>query len=242
MQFQKHDFIEIEFTGKVKDTNQIFDSNIPEELKKINPDAKAKPLIFCLGEDMFLKGVEEFLLTQSELNKDFEIELSPEKAFGLRDSKLVQVVPISVFYQQKISPHPGAVFNFDGKLGKVLSVSGGRVITDFNNLLAGKTVIYNVKVLRKVEDITEKVNSVLEFFLRKTLPFEIKDKKLIVDAEKGFAEFLMLFKDKFKEMLDLDLEIKELSLENKKEISDKIKEKVSEIKSVEEIKVENNNI
>lgn len=224
MSFQKKDFIEIEFTGKVKDTEMVFDSNIAEELKKLNPELKAKPLIICLGENMFLKAVEDFLLINSGINKSYEIELTPEKAFGLRDSKLVQVVPINVFYSQKINPIQGSVFNFDGRLGKVLSVSGGRVITDFNNPLAGKTVIYTLKVLRKVEDIKEKVDSVIEFFIRKTLPFEIKESKLIVEAEKGVGEFLILFKDKFKEILDLGLEIKEKVSETKKE------EKVEEFK------------
>ena len=37
MALQKKDFIEIEFTGKVKD-GEVFDSNIKEDLKKLNPD------------------------------------------------------------------------------------------------------------------------------------------------------------------------------------------------------------
>ena len=35
MTFKKNDFIEIEFTGKIKD-GEVFDSNIPAELKKLN--------------------------------------------------------------------------------------------------------------------------------------------------------------------------------------------------------------
>ncbi|GAI92008.1 unnamed protein product, partial [marine sediment metagenome] len=61
MKLKKKDFIEIEFTARVKD-GEVFDSNIEEDLKKLNPDAKAKPFVFCLEEGMFLKGVEDFLI------------------------------------------------------------------------------------------------------------------------------------------------------------------------------------
>ena len=64
MAFQKKDFIEIEFTGKVKD-GEVFDSNIKENLEKLHEghdhEVKTNPLIFCLGEGMFLKGIDDFL-------------------------------------------------------------------------------------------------------------------------------------------------------------------------------------
>ena len=41
----------------------------------------------------------------------------------------------------------------------------------------------------------------------------LKDKKIIVKAEKNFVKFLELFKDKFKDILGLELEV----LEEKKE-------------------------
>ena len=46
------------------------------------------------------------------------------------------------------------------------------------------------------------------------LKFEIKDKEIIIKAEKELCEFIRLFKEKFKKILDLELEVKEDS-ENK---------------------------
>lgn len=241
MTLQKKDFIEIEFTGTVKDTGEIFDSNIKKDVEKMHEghdhsqekhDMSVKPFVFSLGEGMFLQGVDDFLVGKNSEAKEYEIDLTPEKAFGLRDSKLVQVIPIKVFYTQRINPVPGAVFNFDGRLGKILSVNGGRVMTDFNNMLAGKNVHYKIHVKRKVTDINEKVKALLDFFFRQEFKFEVKDKKLFVEVsekdskQKGLSQFLLLFKDKFKEILDLDLEVNELSIENKKEISEKVKEHV----------------
>jgi FKBP-type peptidyl-prolyl cis-trans isomerase 2 len=213
MTLKKKDFIEIEFTGKVKD-GEIFDSNIKEDLEKINPQAKPKNFVYALGEDMFLKGIDDFLIGK-EVGK-YSIELQPENAFGNRDSKFVQMVPMKVFREQKINPISGAVFNFDGRVAKILTVSGGRVMVDFNNPLAGKVVVYDINILKKVDDLNEKAKALIDFFTKKDFKFEIKDKKLTIHADKQFSQFLNLFKDKFKEILDLDIETKEIEEAPKK--------------------------
>lgn len=215
---KKKDFIEIEFTGKIKD-GEMFDSNIPENIKKINPSMseedpsylkKIKPFVFSLGEGMFLQGIDDFLIGK-EAGKKYYIELTPENAFGNRVSKLVQIMPMRVFKEQNIQPIQGEMFNFDGRVAKILSVSGGRVIVDFNHPLAGKIVQYEINVIRKINDISEKIKSLINFLFRKELKFEInkKDKKIIINAEKEMKQFVELFKDKFKDILGFDLEIEE---------------------------------
>jgi len=215
MSLKKNDFIEIEFTGKVKN-GEIFDSNIKKDIEKAELKTPAKPFIFSLGQGMFLKGVDEFLINK-EQGKSYHIELSPEEAFGIRDSSKMQVMPLNIFKQHNVNPFPGAMFNFDGKLAKILSVSGGRVRVDFNNPLAGKDVEYDVKVLRKIEDDKEKINAFNEFLFKKTFKFEIKEKKLILEVEKPLAKFVEMFKEKFKEIFDLELEVKEIEVPVKKE-------------------------
>ena len=203
MTLKKKDFIEIEFTGKVKD-GEIFDSNIKKDLENAKLDFEPKPFVFSLGEGMFLKGVEDFLIGK-EVGK-YNIELSPEKAFGNREPKLIQVVSMKVFREQKMNPVQGAMFNFDGRLAKILSVSGGRVIVDFNNPVAGKDVVYEIKILRKVDDINEKTKALIQFLFKRDLNFEINEKKVILKVEKELVKFVELFKDKFKDILGLELE------------------------------------
>ncbi len=213
MKLQKKDFIEIEFTAKLKD-GEIFDSNIKEDIKDTKLKTKAKPFIFCLGENMFLKAIEDFLIGK-EIG-EYEIELKPEEAFGKRNADLVQMMPIRVFAEQRINPIPGVIFNFDGKIGKILTVSGGRVMVDFNNPIAGKEVVYKIKVLRKIKELNEKVKALIDFLFRKDLKFEIKDKKLVLEVEKPMKDFVELFKDKFKDILGLKLEVKEVENNNSK--------------------------
>lgn len=235
---QKKDFIEIEFVGKTLE-GDVFDTNVAEELKKINPDysqEQIKPFVFALGEGMFLPGVDDFLVGKPEEKKSYKIELNPDTAFGTRQRALVQIMPTKIFHQHKQNPVPGMMFNFDGRMGKILSASGGRVTVDFNHPLAGKKVIYDVNVLRKIENTDEKVRSFLNFLFRRDLKFEIKEKTLVVEAEKQMLEFVKLFSEKFKEILDLNLEVKEIADSVKK--AEKEMEKEIEKVSDEELEKE----
>ena len=207
MALQKKDFLELEFTGRIKD-GEIFDSNIKKDLEQLDPKANPQPLIFCLGEGMFLKGIDDFLIGK-EIGK-YTLELSPDKAFGPRVSKFIQTIPINVFKNQNVKPFPGAVFNFDGKIAKILAVSGGRVIADFNNPLAGKDVVYELNVLRKIEDLNEKIKAFINFLFRKDLEFSVQDKKIIIKTEKGTSQFIQMFGEKFKDIFGLNLEVQEI--------------------------------
>ncbi|MEK6817636.1 MAG: hypothetical protein AABX80_02435 [Nanoarchaeota archaeon] len=214
MALQKKDFIEIEFTGRIKDTGEIFDSNIFDDLKKLpNFDKSlAKPLTYCLGEGMFLGGVDEYLIGK-EIGK-YVIGLSSEKAFGKRHKELIKMIPIKIFFQHKINPVKGAILNFDGKMGKVLSVSGGRVLVDFNNPLAGKDVIYEISVKKIIQNIDEKIKAFNSFIFKQDLKFSVAqdDKKVIYEIpekDKQLKIFVEIFKDKFKEIFGMDLEVKE---------------------------------
>ena len=213
MTFSKGDFIEIEFTGRIKD-GDIFDSNVKEDLEKAGIKGHPSAFVFPLGEGMFVKGIDEFLIGKDV--GEYDVDLKPEDAFGKRDPKLIQMIPLKLFLQHNLNPIPGATFNFDGKIAKVMTVSGGRVMVDFNNPLAGKNLEYNVKVLKKVDDINKKIEALNDFFFRKSLEFEIKDKKLILNIEKDIEPFIEMFKDKYKDILGLDVETVSIKKEDKK--------------------------
>ena len=233
MLIQKNDFIEIEFTGKVKD-GEVFDSNIKKDLEKLDQghshEIEAKPLVICIGQGMFLKGVEDYL-TGKDLGA-YEISLTPERAFGNRMPQFVQMIPSKIFKEQKLTPYPGASFNFDGRVGRVLTVSGGRIMVDFNNPLAGKDVYYSIKILRKVDDLNEKINAFIDFLFRQNLKFEVKEKTLTIYTPKQMTKFIELFADKFKEIFDLELKVEKTDEETRPSVAEleEVKEEKKEVK------------
>jgi FKBP-type peptidyl-prolyl cis-trans isomerase 2 len=223
MPLNKKDFIEIEFTGRVKD-GEVFDSNIKEVLEKMHAGhdhpITARPFIFCLGENMFLKAIEDFLIGK-EMG-EYEIELEPEKAFGKRDQKLIKMMPLDVFTKHQMNPVSGFMFEFDGRVGKVLTVSGGRVTVDFNHPLAGKTVIYDIKVVRQVMDINEKIAALNHFFFKRDdLAYRIDGNNIILNIEAPMAKFAELLKEKYKEMLGFELQINPIQVPEKQDTENK---------------------
>ena len=74
---------------------------------------------------------------------------------------------------------------------------------------------YKIKVLKKVEDLNEKVEALNKFFFSRKLKFEIKDKKLIFEVEKKLLPLVNLFQEKYKDLLGIDIEVKELAEESK---------------------------
>ena len=74
-------------------------------------------------------------------------------------------MPSSQFKAQNINPFPGLQLNIDGALATVRSVSGGRIVMDFNHPFAGKDVIYKFKILRLVTDPVDKIRGYLALIL-----------------------------------------------------------------------------
>ena len=63
-----------------------------------------------------------------------------------------------------LDPKPGMIVDFSGMRGRIQSVAAGRTRIDFNNPLAGKTLIYDVEVVEKIEGKESQAAAILEFF------------------------------------------------------------------------------
>jgi len=209
---KKGDFLEIKYTGYAN--GKVFDSNVEVELKKLNPEAQAKNLIICVGKSMIITGFDN-ALEGKEVGRDYSVELNSEESFGERRRELVKTIPLSVFKEKNTQPQPGMVLAFDNSIARIIAVSGARVLTDFNNPLAGKKIKYEFKILRIVEDEKDKVSAILEFFIGFLPEFEIKD-KVIVKMPKELEKFVESFSGKFKEFIGKELEFEE-KIEEKKE-------------------------
>lgn len=199
---KKNDFVEIEFVGLAN--REIFDTNIKKEAEKMGLQIETKPLIVCIGQGMLVKGFDK-ALEGKEIGKKYKIEISPDEGFGTRNPSLIKTIPLSAFKQKDVQPAPGLMLDLDGMLTKVLTVSGGRVIVDFNTPLAGKDIEYEFTIKRKITDEKEKINSLQDFFFKKRFGFSVRDKKIIFNKE---AEpLLKIFAEKFGEILGKEVEV-----------------------------------
>ncbi len=159
MPLQKGDFILIDFTGKVKETNEVFDTTNEEISKKEHLHKEGEiyePKLIVIGEGWMLKPLDEAFLTM-EPAKPATVEIPPDKAFGPRDAEKVRRVPLKQLLAKDINPAIGARIEYGGKMATIRAMGAGRVLLDFNPPLAGKTLVYDVTVQKKLEANEEKV-------------------------------------------------------------------------------------
>ncbi|MBX4212564.1 FKBP-type peptidyl-prolyl cis-trans isomerase [Candidatus Pacearchaeota archaeon] len=203
----KKDFVELHYTGYSQ--GQVFDSNIAEDLQKLNPKAEAKPLIVAVGEGMVVHGFDK-ALEGKEIGKRYEIHIGYKEAFGERRRDLVKTIPLKVFTEKNVNPYPGLILALDDNIAKIIAVSGARVITDFNNPLAGKDLTYVFTINRKVTEEHEKSRVLFDMMFRFVPEFEVKD-KIVVKGPKFLEFYIKAFNEKFKELVgkELDFELKE---------------------------------
>jgi len=160
---QKSDFIIVDYTGKVKETGEVFDTT-SEETAKENKLYKEgdiyEPRLVVAGEGWVLKALDDALLT-FKLNKNETVEIPPENAFGNRDPEKVKLVPIRRLAARGINPRLGAQIEYDKRLATVRTIGSGRVTLDFNPPLAGKTLVYEVTIQKQLKTAEEKISALI---------------------------------------------------------------------------------
>ncbi|TKJ17745.1 peptidylprolyl isomerase [Candidatus Woesearchaeota archaeon B3_Woes] len=171
---KKQDFVEIEYTGKLKDEGYVFDTTdekIAKENGLFNEKHTYGPVKIMVGNAQVLPGLDKFI--EGKEPGTFKVELKPEQGFGKKNAKLLKLLPKSIFTKQEINPMPGLPVSIDDMEGMIKTVSGGRCIVDFNHPLSGKELQYDLKINRIVTDEKEKVEAMIELQLDKK-DFEVK--------------------------------------------------------------------
>jgi len=163
MPFQKGDFILIDYVAKVKETGEVFDTtkeDLTKQEKLYKEGEIYEPKLIVLGEGWVLQALDESLAT-FEPEKPSTTEIPPDKAFGPRDPQKVRLVPLRRLVEKGITPQLGARVEFNGKMATIRTMGAGRVQLDFNPPLAGKTLVYEVTVQKKLETKEEKINALI---------------------------------------------------------------------------------
>ncbi len=182
MSLQKGDFILLDYVARVKETGEVFDTTFEEVAKKERLYREGEiyeAKLVVIGEGWVLKALDENL-TGLEVGKTGTVEIPPEKAFGVRDPDKVRRVPLRQLAAKGITPTLGMRLEYDGKMATVRAIGAGRVLLDFNPPLAGKTLVYEVTVRKKLEAKEEKIAALIH---RRIPAADIEKFKFTVEAD-----------------------------------------------------------
>jgi peptidylprolyl isomerase len=163
MPLKKGDFALINFTSKIKESNETIETtleNVAKEASLHRAENIYEPQFIVVGEGWVPKGLDE-ALTNLEAEKEVTVEVPPEKGYGQRDPAKMKLIPMRRFKNEKITPVPGARVEIDGRSALVRSVGAGRVQVDFNHPLAGKTLVYSLKLEKTLESIEDKIKAIV---------------------------------------------------------------------------------
>ncbi len=187
MTLEKGSLILLDYTAKIKDTNEIFETTRENDVKNsedFDPSRKYEPRLLGVGEGWVLKGLDDALL-DANMDEPLNIEIPPDKAFGERDPSKVRMIPLRKLGEKANEVGVGDVIELDERMGIVRFIGSGRVQVDFNHKYAGRTLIYNAIIVKKIETDDEKIASLI----RRRLPidstdihFEKKDSELKISV------------------------------------------------------------
>lgn len=135
---QKGSKVKVEYTGSFDD-GTVFDSSKGRE-----------PISFTLGNNEVINGFDQ-AITGMKQGEEKKITITPENGYGQRDEKLRQEVPRSVF-PPEMKLDKGMGFSFKTPSGQMMHAtiaesSGDKVTLDMNHPLAGKNLIFELKLL-----------------------------------------------------------------------------------------------
>lgn len=163
MPIKKGDFVLINYTGSIKETNEIFDTTIEEVSKneRMYKDGEIyEAKLIVVGEGWILKALDESI-PNFKLEKTASVEIPPDQAFGNRDPEKVKMVPLRRLTARGVTPRVGMRIEYDGKTAIVRTLGAGRVQLDFNPVLAGKTLVYQVTIQKKLNTRNQKIEALI---------------------------------------------------------------------------------
>jgi peptidylprolyl isomerase len=164
MPFEKGTLVYVNYTAKVKDTGDAIETTREDDAKKLDiydQDRRYEPRLVAIGEEWVLKGLDEEI-AKMDVGEKKTAELPPDRAWGGRDPTLLRMVPLRKFGDKADELRVGDEVEIDNRVAVVRFIGSGRAQVDFNHRLAGKTLIYDIEVVRKVEPGEDTIRSVMK--------------------------------------------------------------------------------
>ncbi len=241
---EKGDIVWLEYdayTVNPNGTQTLFDTTHEEVAKKENKFEEKKvyaeqPVI--VGKGRLFLGLEDALLG-AKVGDSKEVTIPSEKAAGARDARLVELKTEREFLRQEITPELGLEVSIGGRRGTITSLAAGRVRIDFNNPLAGKTVKYVFKVVKKAANPEDRIRAILDmdYGLAEQFKIDLQGDALEVKLPDLCKTDEKWFVSKFRVVADLreltDLHVMQFVEEYEKKVEAAKDEKAAEAKAEE---------
>lgn len=172
----------VEYTAKVKNEGIII------ETTKGGVGAY-KPKLVSVGDPSHpvLRGFNA-ALARAEVGVAQSVEVPPAEAYGESSRAKIKIVTHRKLGEKAEDASVGDTVEVDGRKGVVRFMGSGRVQVDFNHRYAGRTVLYDFTVVKRLESAEEKVEALIKEALGEAVEYELDEDGLEVDISEGLAK------------------------------------------------------
>ncbi|MEK6825771.1 MAG: peptidylprolyl isomerase [Nanoarchaeota archaeon] len=141
MSVKKGSLVTIEYEGMFEN-GVLFDSS--------HHGDHSHPITFTVGEKQVIEGLEKAVVGMNE-GEEKKFSISPQEGYGMHDERLLREVPQNTL-PQDTALSSGMTLGITTPDGKQIPVSIAKVeneivTLDFNHPLAGKTLIFKIKIV-----------------------------------------------------------------------------------------------
>lgn len=140
------DIISVDYVGKLED-GTLFDTSVKEaaiEAGIYNQRRDYNPLTFTVGAGQMIKGFDEGVVGM-RVGEEKTLTIPPEEAYGEYREELAREIPVNAV---DFTPEVGMKLITDsGLTGTITEVSENNFVVNFNHELAGKTLIFLVRIV-----------------------------------------------------------------------------------------------
>ena len=148
MAIEDNKVVGIEYTVKDASTGEVVDSNVGH-----------KPLEFITGKNQIIPGLEKEIKKMS-LGEQADVLVKAEEAYGPKNEEAIQTLPREQF--EGIDLQKGMTLYGQGENGETVQVTvvdfnDKEVTIDFNHPLAGKDLMFTVKIVSERDATPEEV-------------------------------------------------------------------------------------
>ena len=143
------DQVSVDYTGRLEN-GTVFDTSVRDvaiDTGVYNPNRDYNPIEFTVGAGQMIKGFDSGVVGMA-VGEEKTLTLLPEDAYGVHREEMVRTVPVEELSAAGITPVIGEKLTTSmGQVGTITDVTNTSVVVDFNHRLAGKTLVFDVKLV-----------------------------------------------------------------------------------------------
>lgn len=162
MVLEKNSLVLVDYTARLKDSGKVIESTRPYNAP-LDSKIKHKPKLVTVGDPAHpvFRGFDA-ALAGAQIDVPQDVEVAPQDAYGEVNRAQIRMFTLRKLGESVDKVSIGDTLTVDGKQGVVKFVGSGRVRIDFNHKYAGKTILYDFVVTKKLESSTDIIKALLD--------------------------------------------------------------------------------